>query len=217
MAENISKTDAVYKTLQDSIVDGTLSPGERLVEKDLTEKFGVSKTPVREALARLKQDGLIEGTLYQGVSVIRISRKDVVEIYDLREALEGMAAGKVAERITPDRAERLRSLIQLSEECVRKGAAAEYAHLDMEFHNLLRTFSENERLCYMMRSLDYQSRILLKTSLNLPKRGPEVSLNEHKKIVEAILVHDTSVAEQMAREHVKNASRAVLDWLNMAH
>ncbi len=214
MEENFSKTEMVYKRLQEDIIEGRLFPGERLVERDITEKFDVSKTPVREALARLKQDGLIEGILYKGVSVIRISRKETVEIYDLHEVLDGMAARKVAEGITSDRAEKLRSLIQLSEECVKKDDVKEYARLDMEFHNTLRIFSENQRLCQIMQGLYYQSRILLKNSLNLPIRGLKVSLSDHKKIAKAILNNDPYVAEQMAKEHIKNVRKAVLDWFD---
>jgi DNA-binding GntR family transcriptional regulator len=214
MKENFGKTEMVYKTLQEDIIEGRLSPGERLVERDLTERFGVSKTPLREAFVRLKQDGLIEGMLHQGVSVIRISRKDAVEIYDLREVLEGLVARKVAEGITSDRAEKLRSLIQLSKDCAQKDDVKEYARVDLEFHNLLRIFSENQRSSQVMQSLHHQSRILLKTSMNLPKRGPKISLREHKKILKAILNHDPIVAEQMAKEHVRNTREAVLDWFD---
>jgi len=214
MKRSFGKTEMIYKALQKDIREGRLFPGDRLIERDLMKKFNVSKTPIREALVRLKQDGLVEGILHKGVSLIRISRKDAVEIYDLREILEGMAAKKVAEKGTPKKVEKLRSMIQLFEECVEKNDVKEYARLDVEFHNLLGTLSENKRLCEMMHRLYHQSRILLKTSLNLPKRGPKISLGEHKKIVDAIVNHDPNRAEVIAREHVRNTKKAVLNWFD---
>lgn len=217
MIESLGKTEMVYKALQEDIIEGRLSPGQRLVERELMEKFGVSKTPVREALVRLKQDGLIDGALHQGVSVIRISRKDAVEIYDLREILEGMAAKKVAEKITPDNAEKLDSIIQLFEKHGRKNDLKAYAQLDVKFHDLIGVLSNNQRLYQMVRRIYHQSRILLRTSLNLPIRGPEVSLGEHKKVVEAIVNKNPSLAEKMAREHIKNTREAVLDWFDRTY
>jgi len=85
----------------ENITERKLLPGERLVERDLMEKLGVSKTPIREVLARLKEDGLMEGALHQSAFVARNSRKDAAEIYDLRRALEALAARCAAEKITP--------------------------------------------------------------------------------------------------------------------
>lgn len=211
---SLSKADIIYKALQEEIVEGRISPGERLVERNLMERFKVSKTPVREALLKLKQDGLVEGGLYQGISVIRISREDAIEIYDLREVLEGLAARKAAERITLEEATKLRSFIEVFQECVEKNDVKRYTLLDLKFHNLLGKIGKNKRLMDMMQRFHSQSRVLLRTSLNLPTRGPLVSFNEHKKIIRRILDKNPHLAERMAKEHVRKTKQAVLEWFD---
>ncbi len=215
--KRLGKAEMVHTALSEDILEGRLPPGQRVVERDLMERFGVSKTPAREAILRLKQDGLVEGKLNQGVSVIRILRKDAVEIYDLREILEAMAARKTAERITPDKTEKLHSIIRFAEDCVRKNDSKKYAQLDLQFHKLIGVISNNQRLYEIMERLTHQSRILLRTSLNLPKRGPKVSLNEHQKIVKAIVDKNPSLTEKMARMHIRNTKEAVLDWFDRTH
>lgn len=212
--DNSSKAEKVYRILQEDIIERRFLPGQRLVERELVEKLGVSKTPVREALARLKRDGLVEGTLHQSIVVSRILRKDAVEIYDLREVLEGLAARGAAEKITPEKAKEINSIIQLSEEYIKKNNLKEYAPLDLQFHNLIRIISENERLCDMMQRLHYQIRVLMSTSITLPGRGVRVSLNEHKKIVKEIVNHNPYLAEKVAKEHIKKTRKAVLDWFD---
>lgn len=214
MEESLGKAEMAYKALREDVTQGRLSPGERLVEKNLMKRFGVSKTPIREALSRLKQDGVVEGSPHHSVSVIRVSPNDAVEIYDLREILEGLAAKKTAEKTTPDKANEMRSIIRHFEKCVKKNDVREYISLDVRFHKTLGAMSGSKRLSDMMEHLYHQSRILLKTSLKLPGRGPAVSLTEHKKIVEAIIDEDVSLAEQMAREHIDKTKKAVLNWFN---
>lgn len=215
MAENYpSKAEKVYQILREDIIERRLLPGQRLVERDLIEKLDVSKTPVREALVRLKKDGLVKGTLHQSVFVNRILRKDVMEIYDLREVLEGLAAECAAKKISPEKVKEFHSIIRLSEERMKENDLKKYICLDLQFHNLVGIISGNERLCKIMQRLYYQTRILMNTSMTLPGRGIKVSLSEHKKIVEAIVNHNPDLAEKMAKEHIKKTRKAVLDWFD---
>lgn len=214
MESHSSKTERIYKILLDRIIERKLLPGQRLVERDLIEKLGVSKTPIREALARLRKDGLVDGTLYQSAFVARISRKDAAEIYDLRRVLEGLAARGAAEKITPKQAQKLRSIIQMSQACVKENKVKEYTRLDLEFHSLIGDISENERLLKIMRQLRYQANILMATSVTLPGRGVRVSLSEHKKVVEAIVNQNPELAEKMAEKHVIKTRKAVIDWFD---
>jgi len=214
MGNYSSKAEKVYKILRKNIIERKLLPGQKLVERELIEKLGVSKTPVREALTKLKKDGLVEGNLRQSASVIRVSRKDVVEIYNLREVLEALAAKCAAEKITPEKAEELRSNIQLSEEYVKENNLKEYTRLDLKFHNLVEIISENKRLYEMAQYLRYQVKVLMTTSITLPGRGVKVSLSEHKKIVEAIINQNPNLAERMAKKHVRKTRKAVLDWFD---
>lgn len=216
MKKYSSKSEKVYKILREEIIQRKFPPGERLVERDLIKKFGISKTPIREAIIRLKKDGLVEGSLRQSASVIRISRKDVVEIYDLREILEGLAAKYAAEEITSEKAEKLRLIIRLSENCLKENNFKEYSRFDLKFHNSIGIISENKRLYQMMQSLRYQIRILMTTSITLLGRGMKESLSEHKKIVETIVNQNSDLAEKMAKEHVRKTKEVVLDWFDRA-
>jgi len=204
-----SKTEKVYELLVESIIKRRLSLGERLVERNLAEKLGVSKTPVREALNRLNKEGLVEGTPYYGFFVALISSKDMEEIYKLREVLEGLAARDATRKIKEEQIRQLNSIIQSFENCVRKKDLECYSSLDLKFHNLLAAISKNGRLSQIMQLLRNQTRILMSTSVVLPGRV-EASLREHKKVVNAIVSHKPNLAEQFAREHIKNVKKAVL-------
>ncbi len=207
-----SKTEKVYDLLVESIIKRRLSPGERLVERNLAERLEVSKTPVREALNRLKEEGLVEGTPYSGFFVTRISPEDMEEIYELREVLEGLAAREATRKINEEQIKELNSIIQSFENCVRKKELEDYSSLDLKFHNLLAGISKNGRLFQTMQLLRNQTRILMSTSVVLSGRV-EASLKEHKKIMEAIVSHKPDLAEQFAREHIRNVKRAVLNSL----
>jgi len=207
-----SKTEKVYDLLVESIIKQRLSPGERLVERSLAERLGVSKTPVREALNRLKKEGLAEGTPYSGFFVARISPEDMEEIYELREVLEGLAAREATRKINEEQIKELNSIIQSFENCIRKKELEDYSSLDLKFHNLLAAISKNGRLFQTMQLLRNQTRILMSTSVVLPERV-EASLKEHKKIMDAIVSHKPDLAEEFARKHIRNVKRTVLNSL----
>lgn len=206
-----SKTEKVYDLLLESITKRRLLPGERLVERDLAKKLGVSKTPVREALSRLKKEGLAEGTSYHGFFVAQILPEDIIEIYELREVIEGLAARKAAaaKKIKKEQTVQLNSIGRSFEECVRKNDLERYSSLDLEFHNLLAAISKNRRLSQIMQLLRNQTRILMSTSVVLPGRV-RASLMEHKRIMDAVIARKPDLAEQFVREHIKNVKKAVL-------
>ncbi len=207
-----SKTEKVYDLLLEMIIKQKLSPGERLVERDLAKKLGVSKTPVREALSRLRKEGLVKGTPYQGLFVARILPEDMEEIYELREVIEGLTVRNATKKMNEEQIRQLTSVVQFFEECVRKNDLERYSSLDLKFHNLLASISKNGRLFQTMQLLRNQTRILMSTSVVLSGRV-EASSKEHKKIMDAIVSHKPDLAEQFAREHIRNVKRAVLNSL----
>lgn len=214
MENGLSKTQTAYQMLLDEILEGKLYPGQRLVERELVKRLGISKTPVREALLRLKEEGLVQGVLNQSVSVTRITIKDVVEIYDLREVLEGLAAKTAAVRITSQSSKSLKELIALSEKYCIENNLKEYAEVDLELHNLIGVISENQRLCDALSRFRNQSRILIRNVIKLLGRGGKVSLREHKAIVEAIVGGNPELAEKRAKEHIHEAKKAVMRLLD---
>jgi DNA-binding GntR family transcriptional regulator len=211
--KSFGKAQFVYEKLKEDIIQGKLSPKERLVERDLTEKFGVSKTPVREALTKLKQDGLVGGTLYRGMHVIHKTQEDAQEIFEIREVLEGMAARKVAERVNPKIIEKLNAILALSEQYLNTNEDNYYG-LNLEFHWVFKDFCGNKMLTEFLERLYNQNRFLFSTPLNpflnLPKVGAEISLYEHRRIVSAVIAGDMDLAEKTAKEHVRNTYQRLL-------
>lgn len=212
LEEYPSKSKRVYEILLENIIKGRLLPGEKLVERDLAKKLGVSKTPVREALSKLEREGLIEGASYHSFSVAQISHKDIIEIYDIREIIDGLAARATTEKIKEKKVKQLHSIIRSFKSYLKKNDLESYSSLDIKFHNLLGLISENRRLCEIMQRLRNQTRVLMTTSVTLPGRA-EASLAEHRKIVDAVTSQDTDLAERFAREHIRNVRKAVLDSL----
>ena len=176
----------------------------------------MSKTPIREALNKLEENGIVTYELNKGFSVVRMSHCDVEEIYELREVLEGLAAKKIAEKLNPAIAQDKNIIenFRLSEECLENNNIQKYSILDMKFHNILADMSGNYRLKNTLDKLYYQAKLLLSTSLYLPGRDISISFNEHKDIVKAISNKDILNAERKARAHVRGVKTAVLNWID---
>ena len=211
-----SKSKKIYNMIIKEIVTGKFFPGQRLIERELIEKYGMSKTPIREALYKLEENGVVTYELNKGFSIVKVSRCDVEEIYELREVLEGLAVKKVAGKLdlTLTQDEDIIKNFRLSEECLKNNDIQKYSILDMEFHNLLADMSGNCRLKSMLNKLYYQAKLLLSTSLFLPGRGISISFNEHKDIAKAISNKDIINAEKKAQAHIKNVKTAILNWID---
>ncbi len=204
----MSKAEAAYLALKEEILNGKFFPKERILERELTKKFNISKTPIREALTKLKQEGLLIGTFYQGMQVIRLTEKDIQDIFELRELLEGLAAKKVAESGGAEIDEELRNIIDLSEKCLRTNPN-EFYRLNLRFHNVFRYSCSNQQLTEALERLFSKNSFLFSTSINplknmLPRDGIEKSLQEHKNIAIAVIEKNPLLAEEKAKEHIRN-------------
>jgi len=204
------KTGTVYELLRQKILGRDFLPGERLIERDLVEILGVSSTTVCEALTRLAKDGLVSILPYRGACVTKLSEKDIVEIYELREQIEGLAARWAAERVSKEQIQQLKSLIESSEKHIGKTHKNYYDALnELNSHVLAAKMSANTRLQKLIHDLYNQSRLLISVSLAHPERTRE-AFEEEKKVLKAIIARDPDAAEQYAKEHVRNARRVTL-------
>jgi len=196
-------TDWVYEELKGAIVDLRLAPGEPLREATLAERLGVSKTPIREALTRLEQEGLVETTSFKGAVVTRYSRQDLLEIYELRELLENAAVRAAAESMTePDRAH-LDRIARESRRLQRGQDRSELAALISEFDAVLFDQIRNQRIQALIENLRAHLTRIGQLTAEIPGRI-DASVNEHEKIVEAIAARDPQLAEQYMREHIRS-------------
>lgn len=201
--------EIVFETLREAIITGVLKPGERLMEVQLAEEMGVSRTPVREAIRKLELENFVVMVPRKGAYVADISTKDIVDVYEIRAALESLAAGLAAERITDEELEELqRILVQNAESQSLEDLIA----VDTKFHDVLYRASRNERLVQIISNLREQIQRFRSTTLASPGRIKN-TLEEHKKIVDAVSERNILLAQQLAQEHIDNAENSMLDLL----
>lgn len=202
--------EMVFESLREAINLGRLRPGERLMEIQLAEEMGVSRTPVREAIRKLELEGFVAMVPRKGAYVAGISVKDIVDVFEIRSSLEALAAGLAAERITDEEMELLeRSLVKVSEFSTDENIKA-IVDGDINFHDIIYKASRNQRLVQIINHLQEQIHRFRMTSLSQPGRT-KIALDEHKSIVEAISDRNVELAQQLAREHIENAEQSLLN------
>lgn len=204
--------EIVFEHLREAIISGVLKPGERLMELQLAEDMGVSRTPVREAIRKLELEGLVIMVPRRGAYVSDLSIRDIAETFEIRAALESLAAGLAAERIVPEELEQLERILVQIGECEMESDLSRIAELDEEFHALLFAATRNQRLTQIVSNLREQITRFRKTSLSTPGRFKAV-FQEHKNIVEAISERNSALAQSLAREHIENAEHSLMDWI----
>jgi DNA-binding GntR family transcriptional regulator len=194
-----SAVDAVYEVLRRSILDGELPPGHRLRSDVLANELKVSRTPVREALRKLETEGLVDASR-SGLVVRQSSEEDLIEIFYLREALEGMAARLAAENATRAEIDELHALFEDMEAVAARGDIALVRKLTGEFHVLVCRASHNKRLIQSLQGLLDHVRQAQSSTLYMPGR-PADALKEHRALLRAIEKRDPDLAETLARQH----------------
>jgi DNA-binding GntR family transcriptional regulator len=196
-------TDWVYEELKSAIVDLRLAPGDPLREATLADQLGVSKTPIREALTRLEQEGLVETTSFKGAVVTGYSRQDLLEIYELRELLENAAARTAAESMADADRDRLDRICRESRKLKKNHDAAGLAALISAFDDVLFEQVRNSRIRALIENLRAHLTRIGHLTAEIPGRI-EASVDEHEKIVQAIAARDPELAERQMREHIRS-------------
>lgn len=201
--------DLVADALRVAIKDGTLRPGERLMELQLADELGVSRTPIREAVRELEAEGFLVMIPRRGTYVADISLKDIAQVFEIRTALEELAAGLAAERITDDELEELeRCLVEIGEH-IETGDLEQVVEIDIRFHAVLYEASRNTRLIDIINNLREMLTRFRSVSLHYPGRLQE-TYQEHRDLVEAIAEHDADLARKIAVRHMENSERTLL-------
>lgn len=193
------------------IIEGRYAPGQSVSEIALAEAFDVSRTPVREALKQLQIEGLIEIRPRVGTFVRAPSRREVVELFELKEMLEGMAARLLAARGSVPVLDRIEHNLELSSQAVAADDAERYASLVHEFHDLLVVGADNSQLESHYRTLMNQLAYHRLVSASLTRAGRlGASLSEHRRVLELVREKDGFGAEFAMRDHVRSSERAAL-------
>lgn len=206
--------EIVLYELRSAIFENKLKPGDRLVENIIASSMGVSRTPVREALRQLEIEGLAinmprKGTLVKGISI-----EDAIEIYDLREVLEGLAVRLACLNISRVEIRRLKEILSTMDENIGDVDYIDYIKAHGEFNSIILHASKNKRLIEKLEHIYEYLKSLRKISLNNIERRKS-ALEEHKSIVEAISEGDEVLAEEEARKHVINAKKSFIESYNL--
>jgi DNA-binding GntR family transcriptional regulator len=204
--------EIVFEHLREAIIKGRLRPGERLMEMQLADEMGVSRTPVREAIRKLELEGLVIMVPRRGAYVADLSIKDVAETFEIRSALEALAAALAAERITPEESEEMERILVRIGVAIEKEDLQQTVALDEEYHNLMYQASRNDKLMQILNNLREQIQRFRVTTLAMPGRIQGV-LHEHRNIAEAISERNSELAHRLALEHIENAENALMEWM----
>jgi DNA-binding GntR family transcriptional regulator len=197
-------TDDVTTAMREAILDGYLPPSTWLRESELAEAFHVSRTPVREALRRLADEGLAVKTAHHGAMVASLSLEDVLALYVVREDLEGLAARLAAVRCPPGLVDELDEINASMRDAAAREDIAGLSTLNLTWHRALRTGAANPYLERFLNQVEHAVRRLPKTTLIHPGRSDEV-LAEHDAIARAVQARDGAAAEREARAHMRRA------------
>ena len=205
MSERASLSRVVSEQIRGRILDGTLKPGERLVEDRLSAELGVSRVPVREALRGLSVEGLVTLLPRRGATVVEVTPETVAELVEVRALLEGLNAKLAAQRHDPEIVAQLQDTLARGNAAARNGTSEELAHLNAEFHERLGEASRNSVLSEVMRGL--RERTSIAFAINGRARARE-DWDEHAGILAAVISGDGELAALLANRHVQNAATA---------
>ena len=195
--------------MKESIVRGEIAAGTKLAETRLAQKLGVSRTPLREAINRLEQDGFVEIIPRRGAYVKKHSLQGILENLELREVLEGLAVRLASRHATPEMIRKMKACFQRFSERNVEGSISSYAHQNIRFHNLIIQASQNQKLIAIIRNLFDQMDMVRLHTIVLPGRARK-SLSEHSAIIRYIEKGQAQKAEKNLRVHIADLRQAVL-------
>jgi len=207
--------DDVHQAIREAILDRRFPPRMRLNVEELAAQLGVSLTPVRSAIQLLAAEGLVDVHSRSGTFVATLSRRDLEEIFDIRCALESLAAETAAERLTPDAIDRARKLAAIMQKPVKNDSQRKiHEQANSEFHDLIIRASGNQRLADMYESLQAHIAMcrLHRIDENWQTRLPQEQ-KEHQEILDALEKRDARALAKALRSHILRAKDALLEHI----
>ena len=202
-----SLTSQAYQIIKNMILNSELKPGKRIIEEKLGKEMGISRTTVKRALAKLVEDGLLEEKPFKGSYVKNINLNDILDIYNVREVLEGLAARLAADLIENKKLLKMKKILKKAEDCIKKEDYDSYVKLDNEFHEILAKASKNIIIFKMINNFNIR-----KFSFNIGLIRPvEETLVEHRAIIDAIDKHNSDLSEKLVRDHISNTRERILN------
>ena len=213
MDEYLPLRDVVFNTLRQAILKGELKPGERLMEIQLANKLGVSRTPVREAIRKLELEGLVLMIPRKGAEVAEITRQDMEDVLEVRTALEELAVKDACDHITDAQLSELKKASNEFKKALLEGKdLVTCADADMHFHDVILSATNNRRLIQMLNNLSEQMYRYRMEYLK-DERTHKTLIEEHDAIRRALKKHDKVKAGAAIRVHIDNQKRSILESL----
>lgn len=205
-------TEEIVKTLYDSITNGSLPPGTRLVELDLAAKLGVSRGPLREALRILESEGVVMSIPGYGSYVKKFSQEDIAEVYSLRTLLEQEAVRLAAVRATNSQINNVEKAYQAMLEAAKEGDIPKVIDRDMEFHIKLWEASNHKLLAQVLSSIISQIKVFLALQTSLYE-DLAAGVEDHEAIIDCIKNHRGEEGAELMEKHLNNASKVVMEFV----
>lgn len=207
--EYLPLREVVFKTLRQAILRGELKPGERLMEIQLADKIGVSRTPVREAIRMLELEGLVTMVPRKGAEVANITEKSLRDVLEVRRALDALSVELACERMSEDTLKRLEEAEKNVRIAMESGDASAMALADVEFHNIIFEAAENERLNAMINNLAEQMYRYRFVYIQDEKNFENI-LFEHARIVQALSKRDKKEAAEAVKTHIDSQEKSII-------
>ena len=207
--KSTSLADQVFDKLENDIIQGVYAKGEILTELKLVEQLGVSRTPIREALRRLEQERLIEDA-GKGSKVLGITEDDLLDIMNIRERSEGLAAFYAAQNITEEGKAELTHLVDLQEFYFNKNDPDHLRRVDDEFHDAICRLSGRNVLTDTLIPLHRKTRRYRRISMEARERTAKTT-QEHREIYEAIISGDALLAKKLTKAHIANSKDHMIE------
>ena len=193
--------EQVYQTVLNLIIEGDISAGEFIPISSLSEALNVSNTPIREALSKLKNDGIIIKIPYKGYKVREFDKGSIKEIYECRAIIEGYACKLTAEKVGNDTIINLIDLQHKGESLLARGDLENYRIYNENLHKMIINKSQNNQLIKMFNNIDKIVRVLASATINISGR-PQKAIKEHKNIIDAIKNRNSNKARKIMEDHI---------------
>lgn len=207
--------EKILETIRDAILKGSLKPGERVSEPELADRFGISRTPIREAFRQLESEGYLVVIPRKGAVVASLSARDIEEFYAIKIILEGFAARMAADKLTVKDLERLEAINERLSQIAKDGDVKTFFRVHNEFHEIFIKAAGNEKLLDMINQLVMRFKRLRLASLSHPGRM-EISVEEHRNMIKAFRNKDGERADSLVRHTATIGAEALIQSMGLA-
>ena len=202
--------ELVCENIRQAIIDGTFSPGERLMEIQLADEMGVSRTPVREAIRKLELEGLVLMIPRKGAEVAEITEKNMRDVLEVRKALEELAVQLACEKITAEEIEEMKKAAEEFRMILKNKDITEIAEADVRFHDIIYMATDNQKLILLLNNLREQMYRYRVEYLKREEAHPQL-IAEHAEIIEYISKGEKKAATDVMCKHIDNQVTTVID------